>query len=316
MRFRQDFKPFDALKPHYIPAIYHKLAEGGESIFQLSIPFDGQELVIDRAATPFICAGFNDVIAGAVLRLHKLFHPENLDLKVLLYKTPSLDDLSLVFELYNTKKIKIANEDYTVSVVGAYSYSNKSEVTYYPILYREACSNGMLAVINQSFTETIPADKIFEIGCEWSKCNFEDYQKLLNELFQHLREEEWGQSQEENDFIENVKSPDLGSPIDNEMYDEVLEELESVFETSESNGNSIREIIDRNLSDIGYNAFAKLNIITDFATSEPDPFKRLEMIKQAGYYVNDLLDRIVRENSTSHKGSIRWSYLEEMSGHK
>lgn len=145
----------------------------------------------------------------------------------------------------------------------------------------------MLAVISQSFSETIPASKIFEIGCEWSKCNFEDYQTLLNQLFQHLKEEEWGQNQEG---------------------------LESVFGTSKSNGDSISEIIDRNLSDIGYNEFAKLNIITDFATSEPDPIKRLEMIKQAGYYVNDLLDKIVRDNTKTQKGAFRWSYLEEMAG--
>jgi hypothetical protein len=148
---------------------------------------DGVEKVIKKSAKPFEHASFNKVITGAVKRMEKLFAPEHLNLEVIIYKKPNINQLEISFELVNKNIFKIGNEDYFASIMCEYSYAKMNVVTYYPIIYRQVCSNGMVSVMSKNFTESISTDKIFDIGCEWSKCTFETYQRKLKEYFEILQ---------------------------------------------------------------------------------------------------------------------------------
>ena len=91
MKFSQDTQPFEILKQYFIPAIYHRILEGRKKTFQLSLSFDGVEKIIKKSPKTFIHASFNQVITGAVLRMEKLFAPEELSLEVILFKKPTLN---------------------------------------------------------------------------------------------------------------------------------------------------------------------------------------------------------------------------------
>jgi hypothetical protein len=307
MKFIQDTEKFEALKPYFIPAIYHPILVGKKKFYQLSISIDGKEQIIKKSSKKFVHTGFNKVITGAVMRMRKLFAPEKLNLEVILYKTPTHNALDLSFELVNKNTFTIGNETYFASIMVEYSYSKMEIVKYYPIIYRQTCSNGMVAVMAQNFSELVPADKLFKIGCEWTRCNFESYQRKVA------------------NYYELLKRPDLTSKKINENFEEnALIKLQKVLKvnlksiSSETNmevspTRDAQNVIGRNREELGNSQFAVWNAITDFASRQNDVSVRNEMFMNAGKYLSNEMEKTLDKNQQLWSENLYWEEIDRMS---
>ncbi|BDB55093.1 hypothetical protein GENT5_13980 [Flavobacterium ammoniigenes] len=304
MKFIQDTQSFEVLKPYFIPAIYHRILEGRKKIYQLSISMDGVEKVIKKSAKPFEHASFNKVITGAVKRMEKLFAPDHLDLEVILYKKPSLNQLGLSFELVNKNLFKIGNEDYFASIMCEYSYSKMNVVTYYPIIYRQVCSNGMVSVMSKNFTETISSDKIFDIGCEWSKCTFETYQRKLKDYFEILQ---YGDDKLFDETTGSFESKAIRK-MERVLKISIMPQNIEVLREFDNNHNA-ESILSDNIETLGYNEFAVWNAITDFASRERDVTKRNQMFLNAGKFLSNEVEKTLNKRDKEWSENLVWNQI-------
>lgn len=304
MKFIHDTQPFEVLKPYFIPAIYHRILEGRKKVYQLSISMDGVEKVIKKSAKPFEHASFNKVITGAVKRMEKLFAPDHLDLEAILYKKPSLHQLELSFELVNKNLFKIGNEDYFASIMCEYSYSKMNVVTYYPIIYRQVCSNGMVSVMSKNFTETISTDKIFDIGCEWSKCTFETYQRKLKDYFEILQYGDDKLFDETNGSFESKAIRKMERVLKISIIPQNIEILREFDST-----HNAESILSDNIETLGYNEFAVWNAITDFASRERDVNKRNQMFLNAGKFLSNEVEKTLNKRDQEWSENLIWNEI-------
>ena len=303
MKFRQEAESFEILKPYFIPAIHHRILKGRRKVYQLSLSMEGIEKVVKQSSKTFVHAGFNQVITGAVLRMEKLFEPEALNLEVMLFKKPTLKNLQISFELINKNIFKIGQENYYASVVCEYSYDKMDKVNYYPIIYREVCSNGMVSVMAKNFSESVEADKIFDIGCEWSRCTFENYQNKLEDYFEQLK----------NDELEDIKEGQLEQEIIQRMQKvlgvSVSREERSMLMETDFSQPSPEDIINRNLRELGKNQFAVWNSITDFASRERNIDKRNKMFLNAGKFLSKEMEKTLNKENKSKSENLQWSQI-------
>lgn len=304
MKFIQDTQSFEALKPYFIPAIYHRILEGRKKVYQLSISMDGVEKIIKKSAKPFDHASFNKVITGAVKRMEKLFAPDQLDLEVMLYKKPSLNQLELSFEIVNKNLFKIGNEDYFASIMCEYSYSKMNTVTYYPIIYRQTCINGQVAVMSKNFVETITADKIFDIGCEWTKCTFEAYQRKLKDYFEILQ---YGDDKLFDETTGSFESKAIRK-MERVLKISISPKNIEVLREFDSNHNA-ESILSDNIETLGYNEFAVWNAITDFASRERDVNKRNQMFLNAGKFLSNEVEKTLNKRDKEWSENLVWNEI-------
>lgn len=308
LNFLQNTLPFDVLKPYFLPAIYHRIIAGKRKLYQLSISIDGVEKVIKKSVNPFVHTSFNKVITGGVMRMEKLFAPEHLNLEVLLYKKPTFNSLELSFELVNKNSFIIGKETYIASIMVEYSYNKMNTVTYFPIIYRQICSNGMVSIMSKNFTETISADKIFDIGCEWSRCTFETYQRKLKDYFEILKN---------NDDI-------IIEDIENTFEQKAIRKLERVLKISsniqdqsslikneytERDGRNAASIVSDNIRTLGENQFAVWNAITDFASRETNIEKRNQMFFNAGKFLSNELEKTLNKKNKEWSENLVWNEI-------
>lgn len=299
MRFIQDTQAFETLKPYFIPAIYHRIIDGKKKVYQLSIVLEGAELIVKKSAKDFVHTAFNKVIMGGVLRMEQLFEPEKIHLDIILHSAPSENDLSIEFELVNRTPFIIAGEDYIASIMVEYSYSKMDVVTYMPIIYRQTCSNGMVSVMTKRFSEKVSADKIFEIGCEWSRCTFEKYNRKLNDYFTQMRN-----SDESSNSLEDFRI-------------NAIKQMERVLRISidEANSNSrnlmpdrdrARNQLGRYIEELGMNQFAVWNAITDFASQERNLQDRNRLFLNIGKYLSNELDKALATQNKKWSERMTW----------
>lgn len=303
MNFIQETQSFEVLKQYFIPAIYHRIFEGRKKVYQLSISMEGIEKVVKKSTKPFEHTSYNKVITGAVKRLEKLFAPEQLNLEVVLYKKPNLNQLDLSFELVNKNLFKIGKEEYFASIMVEYSYSKMNVVKYYPIIYRQTCSNGQVAVMSKNFTEVITTDRIFEIGCDWSKCTFESYQRILNNYFEILQNNRQGNLFDNEDLVSFERN--------------ALRKMEQVLKITFSenmeinkdydNSHNPKKYIIRNINLLGKNQFAVWNAITDYASRERDIVKRNAMFLNAGKFLSNEVEKTLNKQKKDWSDNLIWA---------
>jgi hypothetical protein len=299
MNFIQNTKPFESLKPYFIPSIYHRIVEGKKKVFQLSIVLDGAELIVKKSPKDFIHAGFNKVIMGGVLRMERLFEPDKIHLEVIMYSTPMDNDLSIEFELVNRAPFIIAGEEYIAAILVEYSYSKMEVVTYMPIIYRQICSNGMVSIMTKRFSEKVNADKIFEIGCEWSRCTFENYNRKLN------------------DYFTQMKNSDESSTAPGMFREDAIKQMERILkirlggENSEmrdvmSDRDRARNILGIYIEQLGMNQFAVWNAITDFASQQSNLQDRNRLLMNIGKYLSNELEKSFATQNKKWEERITW----------
>ena len=308
MRYFPNTEPFSALKPFFIPAIYHRVVRGSKKIYQLSISFEGKEIIIKRASKKFVHSGFNKVITGAVMRMRKLFGSDKLTLEVVFYSKPTISNLGISFELINREKFKIGSEEYFASILVEYHYDKMGVVTYSPIIYREVCTNGMVAVMTKNFSEAVAADRIFEIGCEWTHCNFESYQNKLRDYFEILKETELSTSSQRGGSVRETALRKLERVLN------INSNSESEMNMNDQIGSqSPQHILDKNIKELGSNEFAVWNAITEYASREPNLIERSRMFRNAGKYLSDEMEKILRKEQDKWSESLYWGEVEAMS---
>lgn len=302
MNFLQQTQSFEVLKQYFIPAIYHRIFEGRKKVYQLSISMEGIEKVVKKSTKPFEHTSYNKVITGAVKRLEKLFAPEQLNLEVVLYKKPNLNQLDLSFELVNKNLFKIGKEEYYASIMVEYSYSKMNVVKYYPIIYRQTCSNGQVAVMSKNFTEVITTDKIFEIGCDWSKCTFESYQRKLNNYFEILQNNRQGSLLDNEDLV----SFERNALIKMEQVLKITFSENMEINKDYDNSHNPKKNITRNINLLGKNQFAVWNAITDYASRERDIVKRNEMFLNAGKFLSNEVEKTLNKQKKDWSENLIW----------
>jgi hypothetical protein len=295
-------KPFATLQEFYMPAIHHPIMVGKKKMYNLSVPLGGQEIQVKRSAKKIKHASFAQVILGAVQRMRKLFESEKLDLAVIINKKPDPNDLTLEFELVNQNKFRIGMDDYFLTIIAQYSYSKSDVVTYYPIIYRQWCSNGAVAILNEQFKEIIPVDKILEIGCEWTKCNFKTYINRVNNYFERLK----------------------GNRGDIEMLifqaERLMRNLLGVKNTntivslnSEDNyprdRRSLNSILNRYIEELGNNELAVFNAITEYASQEPNLNLRYQYLMSIGKYLSKEMNKIAKLDRYYWSEKLDWNGL-------
>lgn len=297
---------FAALKEFYIPAICHPILKGRTKTYQLSIPLNGQELIVKKSAKKFKYTSFANVILGSVMRMKKLFAPESLDLGVHLIKTPNSKDLSLSFELVNKKQIIIAGEEYILSIVAEYSYKKMDTVTYYPILYRQTCINGQVAILGDQFKEIISVDKILEIGCEWTRCNFESYIGRATTYFEDIRREPLFSSiSQQVNFIEKV----LKIKISNSAKNNKNSIAGNNFEMDEI---SLSSTIGKNIERLGNNNFALYNAMTEYASKQNNWEVRNRYFLYIGKYLFNEMKKATKANKKHWSEKLVWQDVEKL----
>jgi hypothetical protein len=310
MQFLKDAQPFETLKPYFIPAIYHRILDGRKKVYQLSISMDGVEKVIKKSAKPFEHASFNKVITGAVKRMEKLFAPDQLNLEVIIYNKPSLHQLDLSFELVNKNLFKIGNEDYFASIMCEYSYSKMNTVTYYPIIYRQTCLNGQVSVMSKNFTETISTDKIFDIGCDWSKCTFETYQRKLKDYYEILKNDDDILIDETSGSFESMAIRKMERVLKITI---ISKKPESLREFDSTYNPEIlpyaKNILLENIETLGLNQFAVWNAITEFASQERDVNKRNQMFLNAGKFLSNEVEKALNKRDKEWAENLVWNEI-------
>ena len=292
---------FSTLKEYYLPAFHQPIKVGKKKMYRLSIPFDGKDIQIKRSTKKIKHASFAKVILGAVLRMKKLFHPDRLNLGTIINIAPSLKDLTIEFELINKNKFIIANEEYLLSIVAKYAYSKSDIVIYYPILYRQICTNGAVAILNEQFKETISVDKILEIGCEWTKCNFESYINLATNYFEWLKRLTDNQDQLGNN-ADLLAERILGIKRKPRRKSQKIN-----FEISNiNNKRDINNYLSKNLSEIGYNQFAVFNTLTEYASNEPSLQLRHQYFMAIGKYLSKEMKNSAKINKELWSDNLTW----------
>jgi len=297
---------FSTLRDYFLPAIHHTTLVGKKKMYNLSIPLGGKEIQIKRSSKKIKHASFAKVIQGAVLRMQKLFHPDKLNLSVIINKQPVESDLTLEFELVNTNKFIIANEEYFLTIVANYSYLKPDKVTYYPILYRQWCSNGAVSILNEQFKEIIPVDKILEIGCEWTRCNFETYKNMASSYFEILKKTENSPerlSQNASRLADSLFSiNDRKKSKRNELL---------IYDNPEERIN-INSYLSKNMELLGTNQFAVLNALTEYASQEENLNLRYQYFMSIGKYLSKEMKKSAKINKDYWSESLDWGELNKI----
>jgi hypothetical protein len=299
MYFIQDAKPFENLKPFFIPAIYHRIIDGKKKVYQLSVVLDGSELIVKKSPKDFIHAGFNKVIMGGLLRMERLFEPEKIHLEVIIHSSPLENDLSIEFELVNRTPFIIAGEEYIASIMVEYTYTKMDVVTYMPIIYRQICGNGMVSVMTKRFTEKVSADKIFEIGCEWSRCTFENYNRKLNDYFTQMRNSD--ESRTTPEMFQKDAMQQMERVLKMRLGDE-NSEMRNVM----SNRDRARNNLGMYIEQLGMNQFAVWNAITDFASQQSNLQDRNRLFMNIGKYLSNELEKSLATQNKKWSERMTW----------
>jgi hypothetical protein len=299
---------FSELKEFYLPAIHHPILIGKKKMYHLSVPIGGQEILIKKSVKKIKHTSFANVILGAVLRMQKLFHPDKMDLAVIITKRPSPNNLTLEFELVNRREFKIGSEPYFLTVVASYSYSKPDYVTYYPILYRQSCSNGAVTFLSEHFKEVISVEKIFEIGSDWTRCNFEDYKNLMNDYFESLRRIIVPHNQIRSDaerLVRHVLEPNRTTVNRKDQLDD--------YSLRAEGRDRLRagDLISMYVEQFGNNQLAGWNALTDFASQEQNLQVRNENLMRVGKYLSKEIKKMLKSRQDALSESMSWN---EMNG--
>lgn len=295
--------PFFDLKEFYIPAIHEPISVGKKQMYNLSIPLLGEAVQVKRSSKKIKHASFANVILGAMMRMQKLFQTEKINPSVLINKRPTQADLTLEFELINNHRFIIADEEYIISIVASYSYSKPDKVTYYPILYRQICSNGLVTILNEQFKEIIPSDKILEAGCEWTRCNFESYKNRVNSYFYDLKRS--------TDSIEklNILTNKLWNNIFPQNRLERIKENIDYIGSKEKRG--ISSILSENIEQLGNNQYAVFNAITEYASQEENVTLRRQNFMTIGKYLSREMKKMAKLQKEHWSKSLNWERFNE-----
>jgi hypothetical protein len=298
-------EPFSKLKEFYIPANHSTEIVGKRKKFKLSIPWQGLNIPIKQSSKKIIHASLAKVIQGTVLRMKKLFEPAPLNLGVIINHRfdPKAGETLLEFELVNRNGFNIGNDEYFISIVTRYSYSKPETAVYLPILYRKWCSNGAVWVTSDRFKEEIHVDKILDIGCEWTKCNFEAFHKNANTYFEILKNNRKIESHIEELFLEaerliaTVLKPEKGRK--NTRGDRAL------FNRDVSISQTVKKYLERD----GNNQFAIFNVLTDFASNEPDTTIRYNYFIKIGKYLSREINKVTKNSAETWSEQLDWPSL-------
>jgi hypothetical protein len=302
----QQPQTFFTLKEYYLPAIHHPILVGKKKMYSLSVPLGGKEVQIKRSSKKIKHASFAKVILGCVLRMQKLFQPDKLNLAVIINKRPNEHDLTLEFELVNLNKFIIANEEYFLTIVANYSYSKPDKVTYYPILYRQWCINGAVSILSEQFKEVILADKILEIGCEWTRCNFESYKNMATSYFETLRRSE--------DNTERLR--ENANRLSETLFNSIRSRSNSKMNLLENDyprdRRSVNSYFSKNIEILGNNQFAVFNALTEFASQEENLELRYQYFISIGKYLSKEMRKTAKLEKEYWSESVDWDALNHL----
>ena len=214
--------------------------------------------------------------------------------------------MTLEFELVNRNVFKIGTEPYFLTIVASYSYSKPDYVTYYPVLYRQWCSNGAVTVLSEHFKEVISVEKIFEIGSDWTRCNFEDYKNLVNDYFETLRRIEVPQNQLRNDvdrLVRSVLETNRTRLNRNEQFDNYSLRAEGRDRVRAS------DLISRYVEQFGNNQLAVWNALTDYASQEQNLLVRNENLMRVGKYLSKEIKKMLKSRQDALSESMNWNEM-------
>ena len=302
---------FNNLSNYCYSTQYFPVKVGRKKMHQLSILIDGLEIVIKKSSKKILYTNFSNVIYGAVLRMNSLFNPEKISLSSIISVRPTTQNLSLEFEIVNDKPFRLGNEDYFMSIIGKYSYDNPEKVTYAPIIYRKWCSNGAVSILNEKFKETITIDKINDIGCEWTRCNFEIYKNKLNNYFEYLKNQSFSMERESKlADISRRNNADLDNLIDRVFKPSRKNSKNNLNNIKNQRGIdnvSVNTLLPRYIDRDEASQFAILNAITDFASNyQDDPNLRYNYLNAIGKYFRKEMDLLYKQQSKMMNNNIRW----------
>jgi hypothetical protein len=316
MKNRKWLQNIDSLKPYFIHSNTKFIYKNRKRYYQLSIFINNEELILKNSTKKIVHSSFDNVIHGAFKRMQKLFNSNELDLGVIINSHPTKNNLCLSFELVNKNKFIINDEEYYLSIIAEYSYNKMSVVNYYPIMYREVCDNGNVVMLSKKFIEYVPADKIYEIGFEWSKCNFEDYKNKAAEYFENIN------------FIPSYFETENGIDNIKQSIKNLVEKILKIKINSEKNNNllsdefntdynqRIENLMQENFNRMDYSNFGFWNIITAFSSLEFDFNKRNSMFINAGKFLRKEMDKNFEYKSKFISDYLTWNQILEFENKK
>jgi len=298
--------PFEALREFYIPAFHWTMKVGTKRMYHLSVPLINKEVQVKKSSKKIKHTSFQNVILGAVRRMNKLFAPDKLRLEVIINKSPHENDLTLEFELINRNLFVISNEEYFLTIVARYSYNKPDKVTYFPILYRQWCSNGCVSILSEQFKEVIDAEKINDIGCEWTRCNFESYRNRLNNYFNYLK------SQLNDSEQLRLSANTIASKLFNLSNSTKINRDNFINPEFKGDNRNIDLYFGRNIEQLGNNQFAVLNTLTEFASREKDSDQRYKYFMALGKYIDKEISKTIKLENQLGFSRLSWEELNRL----
>jgi hypothetical protein len=296
----------EELREFYVPAFHHPIKMGSKRLYTLSVPLFNKEIQIKKSSKKIKHTSFQNVILGAVRRMNKLFAPDKLRLEVIINKIPNENDLTLEFELINRNLFVISNEEYFLTIVARYSYNKPDKVTYFPILYRQWCSNGCVSILSEQFKEVIDAEKIHDIGCEWTRCNFESYRNRLNNYFNYLK------SQINHSEQLRLSTNKIASKLFDLSNSTKINRDNFINPEFKGDNRNIDLYFGRNIEQLGNNQFAVLNALTEFASREKDSDQRYKYFMALGKYIDKEINKTIKLENQFGFSRLSWEELNRL----
>lgn len=242
----------------------------------------------------FTFASYEKVIAGGLLRCQRIFNKPYSDIEIHKLNYGRNKQWFVCELIAKNTKVKVDGELHYPYLCINYSYDRVNAINYEIGIYREKCVNGILLGFKSLMKIKVTPETLFDVDPWYNPC-------LLNNLVKEYERQVvmLKNTKLERSTIESLVSVAIGRNIRQEedsYFVDVKREL--------GREPNVRDLIGSYTEELGNNAYAALNVITDLASNHHQGSEISDTInntittaqRKAGRWLEDLINFIEREN--------------------
>ena len=250
----------------------------------------------------FTFASYEKVIAGGLLRCQRIFNKPYSDIEVHKMNYGRNKQWFICELISRGTKVKVDGELHYPYLCINYSYDRVNAINYEIGIYREKCVNGVLFGFRSLMKIKVTPETIFDVDPWYNPCLLHNLVKEYERQVQMLKRTHMDQRS-----MESLISVALGRDIRHE------EDTYFVDRKGElSTQPNVQRMMRNYTNELGENAYATLNVITDIASNYREGLELSDSInnsrtaaqRKAGKWLDDLITFIERENEVLLNTSI------------
>jgi hypothetical protein len=243
----------------------------------------------------FYFVSYEDVIAGGLLRSHKLFNKKYEDLEIHKMSYGQNKQWFICEIIAKNTIVKIDGEDHSPFLSISYSYDHVNAINYEIGIYRWKCSNGLLLGMKTLLKIKATPETIFEVDPHYNPCLLSKIEKEYERQVMILKNTELDEN-----AVEALLTTALGDNIWTDHKARNWKRKDGII-----HGGSMEQLISDYIGELGQNTYAVLNVITDLASNYYDSEEQeTENInksittaqRKAGKWLERLINFIETEN--------------------